>query len=72
MAGFGTLLNMAGIAVGGLGGLLFGKKMDKRYQEILMSANGICVLFLGIAGTMEKMLTVEGRKRGRKRNETGK
>lgn len=62
MAGFGTLLNMAGIAVGGLGGLLFGKKMDKRYQEILMSANGICVLFLGIAGTMEKMLTVEGRK----------
>ena len=62
MAGFGTLLKMAGIAVGGLGGLLFGKKMDKRYQEILMSANGICVLFLGIAGPMEKMLTVEGRK----------
>ena len=42
MAGFGTLLNMAGIIAGGLGGLLFGKKMEKRYQEILMSANGIC------------------------------
>lgn len=62
MAGFGTLLNMAGILAGGLGGLLFGKRMDKRYQDILMSANGICVLFLGIAGTMEKMLAVDGEK----------
>lgn len=62
MAGFGTILNMAGILAGGLGGLLFGKRMDKRYQDILMSANGICVLFLGIAGTMEKMLAVDGEK----------
>ncbi len=60
MAGMGTVINVAGILAGGLGGLLFGKRIEKRYQEILMMANGICVLFLGICGAMEKMLTVEG------------
>lgn len=59
MAGLGTLINVAGILGGGLGGLLFGKRMEKRYQDGLMMANGICVLFLGIAGAMEKMITVE-------------
>jgi len=58
MAGFGTILNVAGILAGGLGGLLFGKKMEKRYQDTLMSANGICVLFLGIAGCLEEMYSV--------------
>jgi len=60
MAGMGTVINVAGILAGGLGGLLFGKRIEKRYQDILMMANGICVLFLGICGAMEKMLTVEG------------
>lgn len=58
MVGLGTIINVAGIIAGGLGGLLFGKKMEKRYQDILMSANGICVLFLGIAGTLEQMFTI--------------
>lgn len=58
MAGMGTVLNVAGILVGGLGGMLFGKKISKRYQDTLMSANAICVLFLGVAGCLEKMYTV--------------
>lgn len=60
MAGMGTIINVAGILAGGLGGLLFGRRMEERFQDILMMANGICVLFLGIAGAMEKMLSVEG------------
>lgn len=55
----GTLINVAGILAGGLGGMLFGKRIEKRYQDILMMANGVCVLFLGIAGSMEKILMIE-------------
>lgn len=56
----GTIINVAGILAGGLGGLLFGKRMEQRYQDTLMMANGICVLFLGISGVIEKMMTVTG------------
>lgn len=62
MAGLGTLINVAGIIAGGLFGMIFGKKMAERYQNTLMTANGVCVLFIGIAGTLQKMITV---------NETG-
>lgn len=60
MVGLGTILNVAGILAGGLGGLVFGRKMEKRYQDTLMSANGVCVLFLGIAGCLEEMYQVAG------------
>lgn len=58
MTGLGTIINVAGILAGGLGGILFGKRLGGRYQDTLMNANGICVLFLGIAGCMEEMLTI--------------
>ena len=66
MTGMGTVMNVAGILAGGLGGLAFEKKLEKRYQDTLMNANGICVLFLGIGGCMENMLAVteEGLKSG--------
>lgn len=56
MFGLGTLINVAGILAGGCMGLLFGKRMDRRYQETLISACGLCVLFLGIGSCMEEML----------------
>ena len=59
MIGFGTILNVIGVLAGGICGLLFGKRFSVRYQEILTHANGLCVLFLGIAGTLEGMMTVE-------------
>lgn len=58
MFGFGTILNVAGVIAGGIFGLLFGKRLKKRYQDTLMSASGICVLFIGIGGTMEQMLAI--------------
>lgn len=58
MSGMGTLINVAAILVGGLCGLLFGNRMEERYQETLMAANGICVMFVGIGGGMEKLLKV--------------
>lgn len=58
MIGTGTLINAAGILFGGLFGLLFGNKLQQRYQDTLMNANGICVLFLGISGCLEEMFNV--------------
>lgn len=62
MIGLGTLINTAAIIVGGLLGLIFGKKIPGRLQDTLMKANGICVLFIGIAGTLQEMFTVENGK----------
>lgn len=59
MPGLGTLINAAGIIIGGLGGLLFGKLIKPRMQETMTCACGICVIFLGIAGAMEHMLTAQ-------------
>lgn len=59
MTGLGTIINTAAIIAGGLIGILFGKKIPARLQDTLMKANGICVLFIGIAGTLQEMFTVE-------------
>lgn len=58
MIGLGTCINVAGIVAGGIIGLLFGKFMTERYQNTLMKATGISVLFIGISGTLEDMMTV--------------
>lgn len=58
MIGLGTLINTAAIIAGGLVGLLFGKGFKPRFQEIVMHALGISTIFLGIGGTMEKMLLI--------------
>ena len=58
MPGLGTIINAVGILLGGICGMLFGKKMKQRYQDTLMRATGVCILFIGIGGAMEKMLTL--------------
>lgn len=59
MPGTGTLINAAAIVAGGLAGLLFGKFFNENMQDALSKACGISVLFIGIAGALEGMLTVE-------------
>lgn len=58
MIGLGTLINVAGILCGGFLGMLCGKAMKVRLQDTIMAATGLCVLFLGIGGAIEKMMTV--------------
>lgn len=60
MFGFGTILNCIAIVAGGLLGMLFGRFLNARLQDGLTKACGVSVLFIGIAGAMEKMLSVEG------------
>ena len=58
MAGLGTLMNVTGIVLGGLFGMLFGRWIKPRVQETLNGAIGVCVLFLGVAGCLQEMYTV--------------
>lgn len=56
--GLGTIINSLAIIAGGLIGIFFGNFFSQRIQDTLMKAVGLCVLFIGIAGTMEKMLLI--------------
>ena len=60
MIGLGTIINCIAIVIGGVLGLVFGNLMKERLQEILMTATALCVLFIGIAGALQEMMTVEG------------
>ena len=60
MHGLGTVINVAAIITGGILGMLFGRLLQPRHQDSLSKACGICVLFIGIGGALEGMLTVSG------------
>lgn len=60
MPGLGTIINVLAIVLGGVCGLLFGRFIGERCQETLCRACGVCVLFIGLAGALEGMLTVSG------------
>ena len=62
MIGFGTLINVAAVVAGGIAGIGGAKLMRDEYRETLEKVCGISVLFIGIAGAMEKMLSVSGGK----------
>jgi len=56
----GTIINTVAIIIGGLFGMLFGNFLKERHQESLTMACGISVLFIGISGALEGMLSIEG------------
>lgn len=59
MIGLGTIINVAAIIVGGLIGLIGGKWLNSRCQETILRGMGVCVIVVGLAGVMEKMLVVQ-------------
>ncbi len=59
MIGSGTLINMAAIVLGGLIGMLGRRFINERIQDTMMKANGLCVLFIGISGALQKMFYLE-------------
>lgn len=58
MTGLGTIINTAGIVLGGLSGHYFGRLLKERHQASLNAACGVSVLFIGVAGAMQGMLTI--------------
>lgn len=60
MPGLGTVINCAGVIGGGILGMIIKKGLSERFQNILMQAVGLCVIFLGISGTLTEMLSLDG------------
>lgn len=58
MPGLGTIINIAGILLGGVLGLCFGKLLKERHQQTLTRVCGVSTLFIGIGGALEGMLSV--------------
>ncbi len=59
MAGLGTIINSVSIVAGGLVGHWTGRLFKSSQQEALNKACGVSVLFIGIAGAMEGMLSIK-------------
>lgn len=59
MYGLGTIINPGAIVAGGLAGILFGRFLKENVQDTLSKCCGVSTLMIGIAGALEKMLTLE-------------
>ncbi len=58
MIGLGTIVNAAAVVVGAVLGMLFHGGLKERFQNIVMKAIGLSVMFIGISGALENMLVV--------------
>ncbi len=58
MPGLGTLINVAGIIIGGIAGLLFGRFINDNMQKSLMIVLGVCTIFIAVQGILENMLII--------------
>ncbi len=54
----GTLVNMAAILIGSAIGLLIKRFLQQRFQETIMNALGLAVLFVGLSGALQGLLVV--------------
>ncbi len=58
MVGLGTLIDVALIIAGGAVGLVAGRLVKPCVQEGLLKTTGVAVLFIGLSGALEGMLSV--------------
>lgn len=59
MVGLGTIINVALIIAGGIIGMVGGRIFTPKVQDTLTKATGVSVLFVGLSGALENMLTIE-------------
>ena len=59
MRGLGTLINVLAIVAGSGLGLLFKRGISERFRQIMTQACGLAVVFIGLGGALEMMLSVE-------------
>lgn len=58
MPGLGTIVNVAAVIIGGILGMLFGKKIKSEVRDSLMKTAGIAVIFIGTSGALSGLLQV--------------
>mgnify|MGYP000932175243 CR=1 FL=1 len=59
MPGIGTLVNGGAVVIGGIIGVFFKKGLKQRYQDTIMQGIALSVIFIGISGSLEKMLVIK-------------
>lgn len=59
MIGLGTLVNMALVLMGSTIGLILKGGLKKRFQDTIMSALGLAVMFIGISGALQGIFIIE-------------
>ena len=59
MVGLGTLANMALIVFGATVGIIIKGGLKKRFQDTIMNALGLSVMFIGISGALQGLLVVD-------------
>ena len=57
--GLGTLINAAAIIAAGITGVAFRKFIKESYQETMLKAAGLAVMFMGAAGSLSKLIIIE-------------
>lgn len=58
MRGLGTIINTVAVIIGSGIGLFLKNGMKQKMQDALMQACGVAVIFIGVTGTLQGMLTV--------------
>ena len=58
MYGLGTIVNVIAIIIGGLTGLIGGKLLTRRFQDMITMSCGLATLFLGTGGAISKMIVI--------------
>lgn len=48
-----VIVNAIAIIIGSIIGLLFGNRLNKKYQEVVMTVVGLCVLYIGIDSVLQ-------------------
>lgn len=60
MTGLGTIINVAAILLGCAVGLVLKGGVPRRFQDIINSAVGLCVVFVGITGALNGLMYIDG------------
>lgn len=58
MPGMGTIVNVAAVIGGGIIGILLKRGISEKLSQAIIKAIGLSIIFVGISGTLEKMLVV--------------
>lgn len=58
MVGIGTIINTFAVILGGILGYVFQRLIPTKIQNTVLKAIGLGVIFIGISGTLSKMLVI--------------
>ena len=58
MVGFGTIGNVILILIGASSGMIIKGRLKQRYQETIMNALGLAVMFIGISGALQGLFVI--------------